>query len=193
MANERNCTLCGAGKYQTGQGMVSEVNCTNCQAGSYQTGSGMANSSLCITCSVCTGALNFIGSECTSTADTGCTACRACPAGKYEISSCVGNLEAKCEVCRPGTYSTGLGAKDSSECLRCPAGTYQTGIGMVDIHNCTICPKGKYHIDFGVVNVTSCKDFTTPFSDVHLAYTEIEMNNGRTKAQLTWIAPSNTG
>eukprot|EP00291_Cryptomonas_curvata_P030263 CAMPEP_0172213704 /NCGR_PEP_ID=MMETSP1050-20130122/37741_1 /TAXON_ID=233186 /ORGANISM="Cryptomonas curvata, Strain CCAP979/52" /LENGTH=635 /DNA_ID=CAMNT_0012894567 /DNA_START=2385 /DNA_END=4289 /DNA_ORIENTATION=+ len=249
MTNEGNCTLCRAGKYQTGQGMALEASCTLCLAGTYQTGFGMTNSNRCNACSICTGALSLVGSDCTSIADTVCAVCRACPAGKYKISGCVGKLEAKCELCGPGTYSTGLGAQNSSECLRCPAGTYQTGqglsdssscflcragtfqanegmpsptsclecsagkyqsgigitgweqciscgkgtyqtgMGMMDIQNCTICPKGKYHIDFSAVDITSCKDFTIPSSDVHLSYTENEMNNG----QLTWVSPSNTG
>ena len=78
-------------------------------------------------------------------------------------------------------------------CTACGKGTYQTGIGMVDIQNCTLCPKGKYHINISATDIASCKDFTIPSNDVNLAYTENEMDNGRMRAQLNWMAPSNTG
>jgi hypothetical protein len=100
---------------------------------------------------------------------------------------------ASCLECSAGKYQSGIGITGWEQCTSCGKGTYQTGIGMVDIQNCTICPKGKYHIDFSAVVITSCKNYTVPSSDVHFAYTENEMNNGRMRAQLTWIAPSNTG
>ena len=40
MTKEGDCAWCGAGKYQTGVGLVAEANCTWCVAGKYQSGSG---------------------------------------------------------------------------------------------------------------------------------------------------------
>ena len=126
MVSEKSCLPCGAGKYQSGVGMVDERNCTDCEAGSYQSGSGMG------------------------------LRCVACSSGTYmagfQISS-----SSSCISCEPGKYQSGEGMVSSHACLACVPGTYSSGSAMISISDCSLCGQGQYQSAYGATVCERCQ------------------------------------
>jgi hypothetical protein len=167
ISSSYSCSLCAAGKYQSGMGTTS---CSICSKGKYQTGSGMVNASDCILCGV--------GFYQWSTGTTFCIECRpgqyqlgvgsdgclSCEAGKYQLIAgsdiCLlcdagkyrWDVESvDCLLCTPGKYQPGVGK--SVNCLLCTPGKYQSGAGMTV---CLLCDAGKYQSGAGMTVCLLC-------------------------------------
>ena len=158
------CIKCEPGTYSTGLGVQQMSACLKCPQGTFQTGRGMIAVSNCSLCNS--------GTYQSSEGMTSSTNCTPCPAGTYQTNNAV-------------IYF--------ANCTKCGVGTYQTGVGMPDAQNCTNCPVGKYHFNMGASSVSVCKIFTTPSSDIHLTFSEVQLPSGHYSAQLKWTAPSDSG
>merc|ERR1719499_2029784 len=106
---DRNCTLCGDGKFRT-ENFVKCTPCTTCLPGRGETGE-------------CTPYSNRICSPCekgTFSNDTSgvCRPCTPCAPGTEPLSYCEEARDYVCEVCGPGTFSDK--GVVCSNCDRCP-------------------------------------------------------------------------
>ena len=165
MGGASNCSACGAGKYQSGRGATGEFSCVLCGPGKYQTGAGMVDSRNCSLCGFGTyhlswGAINV--SSCVLCLPghfivNGFSSfvCEACISGSYQPRW--GNSTASsCVLCAPGYYQTGTGMQSAKDCIPCAAGTYQTGHGMGSMDNCTLCRQGEYQTANGSTACMKC-------------------------------------
>jgi len=115
----KQCTLCGAGRYQNQEG--SSV-CPLCPSGKYQDDKLNANRTFCMRCPA--GAKccwQHDSDNCGIIANAGGTPVEEniaqCPVGRY------GSRQDNCEgICAAGKYSGVSGATNSSACIDCPAG-----------------------------------------------------------------------
>ena len=150
------CTPCGAGTFQTGEGMTAcfacvegtysseigataSVDCTGCPAGTFSSILMSSDSSSCTVCEPGTYS-NFASSLCLL-----CTVgSYSSGAGSTSLGSCIG--------CEAGRYSIVSGASSSSSCIECDAGTFSfSGAG-----NCTQCRAGTYSTAAGATSPAAC-------------------------------------
>eukprot|EP00026_Physarum_polycephalum_P002966 Phypoly_transcript_02975.p1 GENE.Phypoly_transcript_02975~~Phypoly_transcript_02975.p1 ORF type:complete len:686 (+),score=105.77 Phypoly_transcript_02975:140-2197(+) len=138
------CSWCEPGTYAKAPGI-----CEPCEVGEYGSELGATNCSKC--------ALGYTSER--GSLDS--SACRLCDYGFYGVG------EGKCELCRPGTFSTELGA---TSCTPCTNGTYSAPNGQFCIDcaeatysgegasACAPCPPGSHSGGTGAAQCTTCKE-----------------------------------
>ena len=75
-----------------------------------------------------------------------------CAAGTFKAEA--GAEE--CSECRPGKFSSSVGATEEATCLDCGAGKYSSTHGAVAASSCIECNAGKYSEDSGASSASSC-------------------------------------
>ena len=137
------CTVCSAGTFNTGTGMLTIAACGQCSAGKY----AGTSASACTPCSA--------GTYLTGTGFQTSAGCTAYGAGGY--STALGAVSVMTiENCFAGTYSTGVGLQASASCTRCGAGTYSTALGAVSALTCQNCFAGTYFTGTGLQVSAAC-------------------------------------
>uniref|UniRef100_A0A7S0LWG4 Uncharacterized protein n=1 Tax=Cryptomonas curvata TaxID=233186 RepID=A0A7S0LWG4_9CRYP len=171
---EDTCSLCSAGTFQTGVGMISSRDCVSCSPGTYSDMLGATSAATCISCpfGMYSSALGADAPEACAFCAAGAyvtpegTACDLCSEGKYSSSSNVtvcsdcnpgtfsairgANNSMACQQCHPGSYSQAL----ASACSLCNAGSFTTGYGAAD---CELCTTGTFSAGLGMSSASACK------------------------------------
>lgn len=177
----KNCTVCGAGKYQTVPCTITQDTfCSDCLSNSYCTGgTAITNcTSVCLPGTyqtvACTSSTNRVCTACEptfyclgNTAKTSCTL--PCAANQYEMLPCTSTSNRVCAACptdstcngitatcNVGTFNTLPNTTKEVSCRKCPAGSYLTGSGISSYTSCTRCAPGAYTLTDGATSASSC-------------------------------------
>ena len=159
----QSCTVCLAGSYSTGVGMLTSDTCTSCAAGTFKSTTAASACDLCPAgkYSAAVGAATdpclscSAGTYSTGSGVTVSSVCLLCGAGTYSVTLAASS-SGTCQSCQAGTFQTGTGMQSSLACTACDAGYYATGIGLALASNCTACTAGTYGLTAGLTICTSC-------------------------------------
>ena len=105
MRSSVDCSICGAGTYQSGKGMQSQSDCSYCIPGTYQTGIGMSEISDCRKC--------LDGKYQSGIGMIDVNSCKLCEAGTYQT----GTGGSFCPACLSGSYSLEVGSNKTTSCI----------------------------------------------------------------------------
>jgi hypothetical protein len=157
---------CSAGKYfsaftclacrtDTFTSLAGKMSCEDCDPGTY---TDLENGST--VCRVCDAGKEMTG-------ELGSRECLGCDPGKISVfgenctdcgrGSYANSGKTACVLCEKGTWSSALGANDTTTCRNCSLGRYSSATGVSEESGCNACPPGKYSNGIGNDNTDACK------------------------------------
>ena len=134
--------------------------CTKCPAGFFMDKTTMPKA-----CSMCSaGQVSRFGQASCTPCDSGFysklkenTTCHPCSEGKYGQISGAWEVDAACQMCPQGRYSSAKGVDGLNGCNKCSSGKYGTDPGSVSSDaGCTSCPVGWFQSQSGENTCKNC-------------------------------------